>query len=222
MRLFHGHMDECLTTSAPEQGEERRWGGPDPRFTPSLRWGVWRGVPVPIPSVSQPATSPQQRGELRGRSRLHPRSVPLAPGAPAHQVLGRGVPVGGGVPPYCCPHVTAPRGDPAAQPVGLASPRCILGLPMKYPLVPTLHPWDSSLRPHPVSSVSPRSCHPPLHCVPCTPTSPRGIPVSPCCIPASLVCLLRVPMTHPCVPTLHPPCPRVPPLHPHPVSSPSL
>ncbi|XP_071656899.1 ryanodine receptor 1 isoform X4 [Patagioenas fasciata] len=23
MRLFHGHMDECLTTSAPEQGEER-------------------------------------------------------------------------------------------------------------------------------------------------------------------------------------------------------
>lgn len=28
MRLFHGHMDECLTPTAPEQGEERRWGGP--------------------------------------------------------------------------------------------------------------------------------------------------------------------------------------------------
>lgn len=34
MRLFHGHMDECLTTSAPEQGEERRWGAQALGFPP--------------------------------------------------------------------------------------------------------------------------------------------------------------------------------------------
>lgn len=30
LRLFHGHMDECLSTSPPEQGDERRLGGSGP------------------------------------------------------------------------------------------------------------------------------------------------------------------------------------------------
>ncbi|OPJ66360.1 hypothetical protein AV530_014697 [Patagioenas fasciata monilis] len=52
MRLFHGHMDECLTTSAPEQGEERRFGGPrGVPMSPPPRRGVTAGVTAGVTRV---------------------------------------------------------------------------------------------------------------------------------------------------------------------------
>lgn len=83
LRLFHGHMDECLTPTAPEQGEERRWG------PPNLGGGGWDTRGGGGPQLSDPLlVTPQQRCQLRGRGRVHPRQVPVAPGAPAHQVRG--------------------------------------------------------------------------------------------------------------------------------------
>ena len=44
LRLFHGHMDECLSTSPPEQGDERRLGGSGPIRGGGDCWGAPPGL----------------------------------------------------------------------------------------------------------------------------------------------------------------------------------